>query len=279
MNARILVFTIFAGLALFLASCSDDDDQDIPGIQPTEQVLKAFKAKYPTAKDTEWKVTNDYFVVDFDVDSTSIVAWYTGNAVWMMEESSLRVTLIPEEIINALQESAYSSWTIDEAYIVNRLGMGMVYKLDVQKGSQENYQYFSQYGNLIKIIYADDSDDEPVVIPSAVASLMELTFNGATLLDIINNDQGVQLFMLDNTIFKIAQLNKNYEWLNTTWEISSEDVPAVVMTGFDASQYGNDQVNSIYTYIDAKGTFYRFNVIHNSQEVTVMFDVTGNMVQ
>lgn len=279
MNARILVFTIFAFLALFLASCSDDDDQDIPGIQPTEQVLKAFKAKYPTAKDMEWKVSNDYFIVDFDVDSTSIVAWYTGNAVWMMEESSLRVTLIPEEIINALQESTYSSWTIDEAYIVNRLGMGMVYKLDVQKGSQENYQYFSQYGNLIKIVYADESNDEPIVIPSAVASLMELTFNGATLLDIINNDLGVQLFMLDNTIFKIAQLNKNYEWLNTTWEISSEDVPAIVMTGFDSSQYGNDQVNSIYMYIDAKGTFYRFNVIHNSQEVTVMFDVSGNLVQ
>lgn len=279
MNARILVFTIFTGFALFLASCSDDDNQDTPGIQPTEQVLKAFQAMYPTAKDTEWKVANDYFVVDFDIDSTSIEAWYTGNAVWMMDESSLRVTLIPDEIIDALQKSTYASWAIDDASIINRLDMGMVYKLDVQKGSQENFQYFSQYGNLIKVVNTDESNDEPIVIPPAVASLMELTFDGATLLDIENNEPGVQLFMLDGTIFKIAQLNKNYVWQSTTWQISSEDVPAVVMEGFKASQYGNDKTNSIHIYVDADGTFYQFNVVHNGQNVTATFDVFGNMVQ
>ena len=50
------------------------------------------------------------------------------------------------------------------------------------------------------------------------------------------------------------------------------------MDAFKASEYGNDQVESIYMFTDANGAFHKFNVIHNGQAVTVEFDVFGNIV-
>ena len=50
------------------------------------------------------------------------------------------------------------------------------------------------------------------------------------------------------------------------------------MNAFRTSEYRNDTVESIYMYVDANGAFYKFNVAHNGQAVTVEFDVFGNIV-
>ena len=63
-----------------------------------------------------------------------------------------------------------------------------------------------------------------------------------------------------------------------TWKVSEQEVPTVIMDAFKASEYGNDQVKSIYMFTDANGAFHKFNVIHNGQAVTVEFDVFGNIV-
>ena len=120
--------------------------------------------------------------------------------------------------------------------------------------------------------------DRPISVPEKVADLMELTFQGAELLDIENTTFGVQLAILDGKILKIVELTQIYTWKSTTWKVSEQEVPTVIMDAFKASEYGNDQVESIYMFTDANGAFHKFNVIHNGQAVTVEFDVFGNIV-
>lgn len=281
MNAKISIFAIFACFALLFASCDNDDNKDVPGIQPPKLISDSFKTKYPDAKDTDWKVAGNYYVADFRTDSTEITAWFAQTSgQWLMDKSDLRVTLIPDDIIDTIQEGNFALWTIDDAYIINRDGFGSVYKVEVQQGSQDFDLYFSEYGNLIKKSEDAQNDaDEPILIPSQVASLLEMTFQESVLLDIISNDSGYQLFMLDNTLFQIVQLNNNYIWTSTTWQLTKQEVPSLIMQAFGASVYGNDVIRSIYKLSDTNGTFYQFNVVHNGTSTVVEFDVLGNIVK
>ena len=167
----------------------------------------------------------------------------------------------------------------DRADTIGRAGMGTVYKVEVEKAEQETDLYYTLYGDLIKAVdNAKDDVDRPISVPEKVADLMELTFQGAELLDIENTTFGVQLAILDGKTLKIVELTQIYTWKSTTWKVSEQEVPTVIMDAFKASEYGNDQVESIYMFTDANGAFHKFNVIHNGQAVTVEFDVFGNIV-
>lgn len=280
MNSKFSIYAIFACFALLVASCSKDDENIPGGIEPPKFITDAFQVKYPGAQDTEWKVVNDYYVADFELDSADVDAWFAPTSgQWVMTESSLRVTQLPDEIVTAIQESIYAGWSIDEAYTIDRDGFGLIYKVEVDKGNMEVYLYMSQYGDLIKVIdNTQDNTDMPILIPSQVANLMEVTFSGSKLLYMEANSQGYILYMLDKTVFKIVQLNNNYMWQSTTWKLTPQQVPDNIMQAFMSSSYGGDTVSTIYTLLNADGTFFIFNVINNGQAVTVKFDAVGNIV-
>ncbi|MEI3118152.1 MAG: hypothetical protein V8T12_04210 [Parabacteroides johnsonii] len=89
MNAKISVFTIFASFALLFAGCSKDDENVPGGIEPPKTILDAFKAKYPDARDTEWTVNDDYYVIDFENNSLDNTAWFNHLGVWAMIKTDL----------------------------------------------------------------------------------------------------------------------------------------------------------------------------------------------
>lgn len=166
-----------------------------------------------------------------------------------------------------------------DTYAINRLNMGIVYKIEAEQSNSEVDLYYSQYGNLIKVVDDEINNDAPIVIPKEVSNLMEITFANAELLDIQQNSLGYELDMIDNQIYKVAQLNKDYRWQSTTWAMSEQEVPQIVMQGFESSAYASDKVQSIYTLLNANGTFYLFKVSHNGQDETITFDVFGNIVK
>ena len=90
--------------------------------------------------------------------------------------------------------------------------MGIVYKIEAEQSNSEVDLYYSQYGNLIKAVDDEINNDAPIVIPKEVSNLMEITFANAELLDIQQNSLGYELDMIDNQIYKVAQLNKDYRW-------------------------------------------------------------------
>ena len=279
MKTKISIFTIFASFALLFANCSKDDENIPGGIEPPKTILDAFKAKYPDAHDTEWTVNDDYYIIDFENNSLDNTAWFDHLGVWAMIKTDLPLNLLPAAISADIKQGKYAGWKIEEADTIGRAGMGTVYKVEVEKAKQETDLYYTLYGDLIKTSdNAKDDIDQPIIIPEKVADLMGLTFQGAELLDIENTTFGVQLAILDGKTLKIVELTQIYTWKSTTWEVSEQEVPTVIMDAFRASEYGNDQVESIYMFIDANGAFHKFNVIHDGQAVTVEFDVFGNIV-
>lgn len=157
--------------------------------------------------------------------------------------------------------------------------MGIVYKIEAEQSNSEIDLYYSQYGNLIKAVDDEINNDAPIVIPKEISNLMDLTFANAELLDIQPNAAGYELDMIDSQIYKVAQLNKDYRWQSTTWALSEQEVPQLVMQGFESSAFANDKVRSIHILLDADGTFYLFKVSHNGQDETITFNVFGHIVK
>ena len=250
MNTKISVFTIFVGFALLFAGCSKDDENIPGGIEPPKTILDAFNAKYPDARDTEWTVNDDYYVIDFENNSLDNTAWFDHLGVWAMIKTDLPLNQLPTAISNDIKQGKYAGWKIEEADTIGRAGMGTVYKVEVEKAEQETDLYYTLYGDLIKAVdNAKDDVDRPISVPEKVADLMELTFQGAELLDIENTTFGVQLAILDGKTLKIVELTQIYTWKSTTWKVSEQEVPTVIMDAFKASEYGNDQVESILSLI------------------------------
>ena len=256
--------------------CIRDSHQ---GIIPLPPVENAFQEKYPDAKNPVFEIEGNYYVVDFNNEGSETTAWFTDQGVWMMEKIDISFTQLPAAVSTAFKQGFYSNWTVDDTYAINRLNMGIVYKIEAEQSNSEVDLYYSQYGNLIKAVDDEINNDAPIVIPKEVSNLMEITFANAELLDIQQNSLGYELDMIDNQIYKVAQLNKDYRWQSTTWAMSEQEVPQIVMQGFESSAYASDKVQSIYTLLNANGTFYLFKVSHNGQDETITFDVFGNIVK
>ena len=196
-----------------------------------------------------------------------------------MDKADTPFNQLPEAVTAAFGNGLYAGWKVDDSYTINRDSMAVVYKIDAEKGNSDMDLYYSLYGNLIKAVNDDGNEDAPILIPAEVHTLMAFTFATCDLLDIQSNADGYILNMLDGKVYKIAQLNKNYLWQSTAYQIAEQDVPEIIMDSFQSTGYAGDTIESILVKIDANGTFYTFTVNHNGQSTEVTFDAIGNIVQ
>ncbi|WP_337940888.1 PepSY-like domain-containing protein [Parabacteroides sp.] len=279
MNIRSIFLSLFAVLGLFLASCDNNDDDHKNAIEPTEPVMQAFNKKYPNASNPIFTIEGNYYVAEFTNNGVSTEAWLTEQGKWMMDKADTPFNQLPEAVTAAFDNGLYAGWKVDDSYTINRDSMTVVYKIDAEKGNSDMDLYYSPYGNLIKAVNDEGNEDAPIVIPAEVHTLMEFTFATCDLLDIQSNADGYILNMLDGKVYKIAQLNKNYLWQSTSYQIAEQDVPEIIMDSFQSTGYAGDTIESILVKIDANGTFYTFTVDHNGQSTEVTFDAIGNIVQ
>ena len=279
MNAKTTLFTLFAGLAILLPGCDNNDDDHKDAIEPTEPVMQAFNKKYPNASNPIFTIEGNYYVAEFTNNGVSTEAWLTEQGKWMMDKADTPFNQLPEAVTAAFDNGLYAGWKVDDSYTINRDSMTVVYKIDAEKGNSDMDLYHSPYGNLIKAVNDEGNEDAPIVIPAEVHTLMAFTFATCDLLDIQSNADGYILNMLDGKVYKIAQLNKNYLWQSTSYQIAEQNVPEIIMDSFQSTGYVGDTIESILVKIDANGTFYTFTVDHNGQSTEVTFDAIGNIVQ
>lgn len=278
MNAKTTLFTVFGGLALLLSACDNNDDDHKDAIEPTEPVVQAFDNKYPDASDPIFKIEGNYYVVEFMNNGHRTEAWLTDQGKWMMDKEDTPFNQLPQAVSEAFNNGLYSNWTVDDAYTIHRDSMAVIYKIDVEKGNSDMDLYYSPYGNLIRAVNGKGNEDLPIVIPPEVHTLMDLAFATAELLDIQSDAEGYVLNILDGKVYKIVQLNKDYHWQSTSYLVTPQEVPQIIMNSFQSTGYAGDTIELIHVKISADGTFYTFIVDHQGQSTDVTFDALGNPV-
>lgn len=278
MNAKATFFTLFAGLAILLTGCDNDNNDHKDAIEPTEPVMQAFNEKYPEAINPIFTIEGNYYVAEFMNSGISTEAWLTEQGKWMMDKADTPFNRLPSDVTTAFNNGLYAGWKVDDSYTINRDSMAVIYKINAEKGNSDMDLYYSQYGNLIRAVNDEGNEDTPIVIPAEVHKLMTFTFATCELLDIQSNTDGYILNLLDGEVYKIAQLNKDYRWQSTSYQITEQDVPDIIMNAFKSTGYSNDTIQSITVKLDANGTFYTFTVTHKGQDTEVTFDALGNVM-
>lgn len=276
MNAKATFFTLFAGLAILLTGCDNDNNDHKDAIEPTEPVMQAFNKKYPEAINPIFTIEGNYYVAEFMNSGISTEAWLTEQGKWMMDKADTPFNQLPSNVTTAFNNGLYAGWKVDDSYTINRDSMAVIYKINAEKGNSDMDLYYSQYGNLIRAVNDEGNEDTPIVIPAEVHNLMTFTFATCELLDIQSNTDRYILNLLDGEVYKIAQLNKDYRWQSTSYQIAEQDVPDIIMNAFKSTGYSNDTIQSITVKLDANGTFYTFTVTHKGQDTEVTFDALGN---
>lgn len=279
MNAKATLFTLFAGLAVLLGACDNNDDNHKDAIEPTEPVVQAFNEKYPDASRPIFTIEGNYYVAEFTDNGIPTEAWLTQQGQWMMDKADTPFNQLPPPVTSAFDNGLYAGWKVDDSYTIRRDSMATIYKIEAEQGNSDLDLYYSPYGNLIRSVPDQGNDDAPIIIPAEVHTLMNLTFATCQLLYIQSNADGYILNLLDGNVYKIAQLNKDYRWQSTSYQIAEQDVPAIVMSAFQSTGYAGDTIQSITVKLDANGTFYTFDVDHNGQSMEVAFDALGNGVK
>lgn len=283
--------TSAAGLFLLaFASCTlgesgeggDTTTADNNKVVPNEQVVLAFENRYPNAKQVVWNIEGGYYVAGFTLDSQEASAWFGTDGEWKQGRIPAPYHDEIEPVVSeALSRTAYAQWEIREAFSLNRNGLMSVYLLRAANKTILSNLYFTQYGDLIKVV--DDVrqyTDLPLTIPSALLNAISSRFADVgivdmTLIDAINSEINVGL--VENETYLTAIFSKSYSWIVSFWNQTQRNLPPAVWNGFQASVYSELPLSRIRKMHTQADTTYLFYLINDGKTMIVEFNSLGQL--
>lgn len=242
-----------ACFALVFTACGDDDDDKVipPEVSDVpEVVLKAFESKYANATDVKWEKKNDYHVARFNsatiITKAALTTQGYATSVWFSNDGSEKqadqdvpFTSLPEAVktsFDAIKAKQYADWkTDDEADVVSRPDMGLIYIIEIEKDDKERELTFSSDGILIKD--AEDKDDDEDILPVIVSDNFKTLLAGLfpdsknlVILEIDTEDGETEIDVLDDGIHKEVKLDSKGEWISTEFDMTLPEAMALMQT-------------------------------------------------
>ena len=116
------------------------------------EVTNAFSAKYPDAKNVEWKDNLSNFSARFtSKDSTRCEASFNSKGEWQSTGEDLDSTALPAEVKDGFSKSRFSDRKLTEIVKIEKKDAETQYRLLVKKNDVEKkYLYFNKEGKLLK---------------------------------------------------------------------------------------------------------------------------------
>jgi hypothetical protein len=249
---------------------------------PGEQVLNSFETRYPGATGVTWFAEKGYYVADFIMNSRLASAWFGTDGEWRLGKIPASYHEQVEPVVSeALSHTAYATWEIKDAYILNRKELVPVYTIGVTNSHIFSNLYFTRNGDFIKVIDdADSRTDVPVIIPEALMNainriLKDVEIVDISVIDVIDSE--ISVGILKNNIYLTAVFNKNYTWIVNFWNMTPVTLPAVVWDGFRTSSYANLNLSRIRAMETPEKITYLFYLIKDNKTMIVEFNSNGRL--
>ncbi|OQP47276.1 hypothetical protein A4H97_07160 [Niastella yeongjuensis] len=116
------------------------------------EVTEAFRQKYPSALNVEWRDRLSGFTAAFDQDKVHYEAKFTNKGFWQSTENKIEDANIPGGVKDGFQKSKYAEeWNIKQAYKIDLREAKTQYRLDIQKNDiQKKQLFFDSTGRLLR---------------------------------------------------------------------------------------------------------------------------------
>ncbi|MDL2255448.1 PepSY-like domain-containing protein [Parabacteroides sp. OttesenSCG-928-G06] len=273
MKTKILMLATLATGLLVTTGCNDDN------YMPEDIYLKAFEQKYQGASRVEWENKYGYKVAEFHYNGKESEAWFDEGANWLLTETDLRYNDLPAAVQNGFKATEYANWRVDDVDKIERMETETVYVIEVEKGKQEYDLYFNEEGTLIKTTQeAGNGEHLPIVVSQAMKDkIRQLYPNASSILDVDREGAYWEIEIKDGKTYKEVYFNTAEEWVFTKWEIRKADVPQVVLSALNSSQYGGYKIDDIDVIHTPEGMFYLFELEKSDKDYYCLISESGEI--
>ena len=220
----LLVSTMLA------VSCNNDNDD----FRPESVVQEAFDARFPTATNLSWSMSGGVWLADFIFANRYVSAWFEEDGNWLLTKTEIFAANIPEKLKNAIIESGYKDWHLDDVDHVETKGMITTYIIEVHKEDKEMNLYFSVEEDNIKFLTAipdavGNNFPRPINELDKITDAIELKHSDIKLFRAVRDGLFVYAgFICDEDVIGEITLDNDYKWiqsiLTSNWESLSEAV-------------------------------------------------------
>lgn len=278
MNTKFLILLFCIASCLSWIACDHDSDEHY---LPNQTITKALTEKYPEALRISWKNKHGYEVADFYLGNEEKEAWFDPQGNWVLTETELSFSAVPNIIKKQLAEGPYAQWKIkDDVDKIERPQTTTLYIIEVEKGKQEIDLHYTESGILVKEVPDNNPDDPylPSLIPDALKNQLAALYPDALFLEYDVDKDEVEVDILDGNIHKEVVFTSAYDWLYTEWEIHIADIPTTLLQVFQASAYADYAIDEVHLYEKPTGVFYQFELEKGEQEINITFTEEGILI-
>lgn len=291
-----MYFALLALGAVSLASCDNNDNDDIDASKVPADVRNTFGGSYSNTANLKWETENvsqrSYYKAEFNNrndNNYKTSAWYSPEGKWQMTETEMPYSAIPTAIRTAFENSPYATWRKDnEVDKIERPDSEIVYIIEVESATDEDVDlYYSTDGILIKAISDINTGttgngsllpNTPPETVTAITTFINEKYPNARIVEIDIEHGFTEVDIIHENIGKEVLLNSANEWISTSWDIFASQLPESVKTAIATSQYASHRIDDI-EYVDTPaGSYYLIELEQGKNEVKVKIDGTGQFI-
>lgn len=269
MKTKFLLLLSLAAAGMLTTGCHSPKPY-----RPHAKIIRAFNSKYPKAEKIEWETQAGYYIAECRDLGVKKKIWFDESGKWKMTETELKYRNLPQLIRENFERSIYNSWEKDGMEKIERTGMKPVYLIEVEKEGQHTGLYYGSDGQLAKAVYPAQGSAAPQPLDTDIQDSLKQRYPEATVIEIRHDKGKLEIAMLDQHKPKEVIFNGS-NWLSTSWEVSKAEVPSAVMNAFRRSDYGKYRINSIHFYETPARSFYRFELEHGSETISLPIEPDG----
>ncbi|HXA02266.1 MAG TPA: PepSY-like domain-containing protein [Cytophagaceae bacterium] len=119
-----------------------------------EAVVKAFRTKYPTAKEVKWEKEKANYEAEFKMKETSMSAVFNPAGNLMETESEISKSMLPKAMLESLAKD-YPGYKIEETAKIESEGK-VTYEAEVEKGGKSKDLIFDENGKFLKTVIKEE---------------------------------------------------------------------------------------------------------------------------
>lgn len=267
--AAIFIFSMLA-----FQGCKDDDNIKVPS-----QYEDILHEKYPAATNIRWEREDGYYVANFIMNANSSEAWFDHNYKWYYTETDIAFGQLPESVQKAFNESAYSSWHIDDIDMVERYNLETIYVIEVENGDAEVDLYYIADGSLIKTSTEQNNSYFPSEVSAGIKAFIAERYPQARIIEIEYEHNAVEVEIVDGAVKRELLFSNAEEWIYTKTEIRKSEVPAEILSVLNASDYASWYIDDIDFYETPDGDYYLFDLESGNREAKIAIYTDGTLVK
>lgn len=277
MKLKLNLFALFL-ISMFLMTSCDDDDNYSPDLVITD----AFHQMYPGATHIEWERKGEYYVVEFRHDGKEKDSWFDANGTWLLTETDIPVSQLPQVIKDNIATTEYRDWRIEDVDYIERKDMDPVYVVEMERGDTDIDLVYSEEGVLLKVVN-DYNSAYPEVVENRIIQIVNEKYPGARILDIDRERNMIEVDLVNGGIYFEMFLDNQYNWIQTVYEIRWAGTPEIIKTalqrdGYSFNVYEDDIDRIIRPAEGGEITIYRIELDREPTDLIIYYDEAGNQI-